>query len=286
MNHHNQPTEQEHFDVAAEAKRFIEQLRQVGSGPSAKPQRRLFLCVKCRREAPDDYHHDGGTYYCFEHTGDLAQQIGENVAEMLESIPEKFHWAKLRSTEMSERVAEINIIEARAAFERYLRGTVPWITLSGLSGVGKTSLAAAFIRTASIMAGRRQGHRGLIQARFFSANDIVAANRTHRLGSPDPHLIHLAKTVDWAVIDDVGNESPRSDLIKEILFARHDHNRHTLLTTALEQVQIEKRYGGGVARRMCENGALVLLKKVPTTEPVPVRKAPIPPLPGTEEGVA
>ncbi len=59
------------------------------------------------------------------------------------------------------------------------------------------------------------------------------------------------------VLDDLGrDEDIKSNPVPAIIADRHAEKRVTWITTELTPAEIAKRYGDGIARRICENAAV------------------------------
>ena len=244
-------------------------LEQIGIREKHKfTARRLYICVHCRNEAPSDYFHAGGTYYCPQCQGRSVQiRHLSHSQQIRESIPARYRWASLvtASAEMYQRVGERNIIAARVALHDMLGGDRTWTTLQGPAGVGKTSLAAAFVDGIAVMLERSKGDtmttNVLADTRFFTAPDLAKARREQRYGTEEHNIVRLAHQAPYAVIDEVGGEDSHSQVVSEILLSRYQHEKRTVITTALSYEQIVQRYGDGIARRLFDDGALVKMER-------------------------
>ena len=65
------------------------------------------------------------------------------------------------------------------------------------------------------------------------------------------------------LLDDLGKDADiKSNPVPAVIAERHDEERVTWITTELTPPEIAKRYGDGIARRICEN-ALVLRFALP-----------------------
>jgi DNA polymerase III delta prime subunit len=131
----------------------------------------------------------------------------------------------------------------------------------GASGSGKTTLAIALIRAL---------FESKIAAHPLTCDDDIEAilrdcrfAHAHRLGSAalvpgDPVEIKRAKRAAVLLIDDLGrDEDIKSNPVPAIIADRHAEERLTWITTELTPPEIAKRYGDGIARRICENAAVV-----------------------------
>jgi DNA replication protein DnaC len=146
--------------------------------------------------------------------------------------------------------------------------SVPFLTLVGKSGAGKTSTALA-IPVARYMlaysetwnAVRKLGgnetktstnkviDQRMFSWRFMHADDICTARKSTRLGE-EPY--ELKKAMDWnpLIIDDViGQKDPDGDLYRVIRY-REEHGYQTIITSGMLPPAIETAYGPQFSRRM------------------------------------
>ena len=131
----------------------------------------------------------------------------------------------------------------------------------GPAGAGKTTLSVALFRALL--------ERRIAAASFASDDDIDAVARhcrfvaAYRLGVAslvpgDPQEIKRAMRTPMLLIDDLGRDADiPSNPIAAIVAERHDEERATWITTELAPNEIADRYGGGIARRICENAFVV-----------------------------
>ena len=146
--------------------------------------------------------------------------------------------------------------------------SVPFLTLVGKTGAGKTSTALAipvarymlaYSKTwASIQkitqSPTQQTTNKLIDQRVFNwrfmhADDICTARKTSRLGE-EP--VEIRKAMEWnpLIIDDViGQKDVDGDLYRVIRY-REEHGYQTIITTGIVSSAVETAYGAQFSRRM------------------------------------
>lgn len=176
---------------------------------------------------------------------DLARERARQVErerrrlETLERrLPEAFRWARRDAPELRARVAHAT--PARLVDEI---GASPRVVLTGGAGTGKTSLAVAALREA-LAAGRRGA--------FVSSFELATAPARAELGA-EPAAVRRALRAEILVLDELGTE-PRtpSSAVPEVVYARHLAGRATWITTPFEADELARRYGDGIARRICD----------------------------------
>ena len=146
--------------------------------------------------------------------------------------------------------------------------SVPFLTLVGKSGAGKTSTALAipvarymlaYAKTWTAVQGMtdkvsQSSTNKVIDQRMFSwrfmhADDICTARKATRLGE-EPQEIR--KAMDWnpLIIDDViGQKDVDGDLYRVIRY-REEHGYQTIITSGMLPPAIETAYGPQFSRRM------------------------------------
>lgn len=127
------------------------------------------------------------------------------------------------------------------------------ITIAGMPGSGKTSLAAALVRWIY--------PRHTLRVEWFSAQKLVRAQAGHPLGHGDPREVSEATRAGLLILDDLGNEPTHAlSPISPILFAREESGLPTwIISTLLDKKAVADRYDGGVARRAFELADLIVL---------------------------
>lgn len=166
------------------------------------------------------------------------------------TIPSHFRWATFESAELGQRCGADGPRMARAALDALRCGVSESVVFMGPARAGKTSLACAVLRCAI----DTLPHLGY-SARFVSASLLGRSRRDGRMGET-PILVSQAVQSSFLLLDDVGQEV-ESDVIREVIQARHDADRPMLVTTFFGESAIAQRYGGGIAGRLFERSAVV-----------------------------
>jgi hypothetical protein len=179
-------------------------------------------------------------------------------------IPEQLLWSTLAAPELRTRTRDADVravlrllpeLLALAAGTKTPFAGTPIVLLAGPPGAGKSSIAAAAARVAL-----ERLRLGRPAVRWLGALEAEQAMRTTRLGTPDPEVVASAKTRPFTVLDDVGQEANdgATQALKDIVAARHEKGRATLVTTGLPLEQLGARYGGGFLRRVMCGGTVVV----------------------------
>ena len=158
---------------------------------------------------------------------------------------------------------------------------VPFLTLVGKTGAGKTSTALAIpvarymlayaatwtsvkdlIHTGSptAQATNKVIDQRMFTWRFMHADDICTARRTSKLGE-EPRELTSAMSSNPLIIDDViGQKDVDGDLYR-VLRHREEHGYQTIITSGLPYAGIEGAYGPQFARRMFSGVTKVIERK-------------------------
>jgi DNA replication protein DnaC len=160
----------------------------------------------------------------------------ERRSKSLASIPARFAWAKLTAPELAARVG-LRDPQAVAAKVLAAAGAV----FAGPSGSGKTSFAVACMR------------ERLLGAMYLPAIRLGVARLQSKLGDGEADQVEQAIRADLLVLDDIGQEAKTAtNAVRDVVFARHDAERPTWVTTGLDSRQLAELYGDGFLRRLLE----------------------------------
>lgn len=219
---------------------------------------------------------------------DLSYDPERSIARgcaLLESqratIPERYRWARFTHARFAERVrASARVIE-RARTKLLGKSAL----LFGPTGAGKTTLACAllaelFADGEAVVRSRafRRAESGgwdsaawtgdeyarfalARMARFMSTSDLARAPRETPLGR-EPELVRDAIAASYLVLDDLGTDVTieRSTAVRDVIMARHDRAKPTVVTTFMAVEDLTAHYGAGVVRRLQDGIAFVQLE--------------------------
>jgi len=182
---------------------------------------------------------------CSIAAAEQAKQI-DRAESALATIPRRFAWARLDAPELAMRVRVQG--DLKTASERIL-GAARAI-FAGPSGSGKTSLACACLRL-------RPG------GMFVSALRLGTARIQSAAGQGEADLVERSIAAPLLLIDEIGGEQKTAtNAVRDVIFARHDADLPTWVTTGFRSDQLAEMYGDGFVRRLLEDAYVVQLGKV------------------------
>lgn len=171
---------------------------------------------------------------------DLARARGLAIA----SIPPRYSWAAVDAPDLAARVRCKGSLAETVARVLGARRVI----FAGPSGSGKTSLACACLR-------QRVPH-GV----FMSALRLGVARSQGALGQGEPPEVAAAIAAPVLLLDEVGGEQKTAtNAVRDVLFARHDLDLPTWITTGFTSKQLGETYGDGALRRLIEDAYVVRL---------------------------
>lgn len=167
----------------------------------------------------------------------------ESRDRALATIPQRYAWAALGTPLLAERVRASS--DLKSLSERIL-GAANAI-LSGPSGAGKTSLGCACLRA-------RPG------GEYVSALRLGVARIQSAAGQGEASLVERCMSARLLLIDEVGGEGKTAtNAVRDVVFARHDADLPTWITTGFGREQLAEMYGDGFVRRITEGAVVVRL---------------------------
>lgn len=159
-------------------------------------------------------------------------------------IPPRYAWSTFDAPELPSRVRDRMAVATSRALAA---GRIDRVVFCGNAGSGKTSLACCMLR--ALM------DRG-IACRFVTAGELAFARAHASLGS-EAIEVDRAMDADVLLIDDLGEGDPITahSAVGHVIHTRHARGLPFVITTARSVVDIDKKYGSGIARRLLEDGA-------------------------------
>lgn len=182
---------------------------------------------------------------CSNHAAKIADEVIEAArARSACGIPKRYQWARLEGSEIAARVQTTDRIDKIA--RRVL--AAQRVVFAGPSGAGKTSLACACLREASL------------RGSFVSAIALGSARIQYAAGHGEAPLVARAMTAPLVLIDEVGGEGKTAtNAVRDVIFARYDADLPTWITTGFSYPELVSLYGDGITRRLTEGVTVVKL---------------------------
>lgn len=169
-------------------------------------------------------------------------------AESTRTIPERF-----RTPCEQARVVGFDLSRADGFADSLATAQRLSFVICGVAGTGKTSLACEVLR-------RAIESRPWLPHRFQCCIELGHCRSDAGYGST-PTTVAESIRAATLVLDDLGQEDVKGrEVVREVVHARHNRGRPTLITTWIESDQeLASRYGEGTARRITEKAARVKL---------------------------
>jgi DNA replication protein DnaC len=168
----------------------------------------------------------------------------------------RWEWARFDNDEFRNAVSQ-KLLRAVERWEPSMGNLV----LCSDTGAGKTSLYVAKVHSVykrEFEIAKTGEKDNWWRFTFVTALDLVAARRGHKLGTSEPRIIRQAlETNGVLILDEVGYEDLRDQLILEIADARYKNKAPTILTTGRKPEEFAARYGAACWRRFTEGGNVV-----------------------------
>ena len=202
----------------------------------------------------------------------------QDAVEKIRCIPDRFR--QVVATMLADGVPPA-IAELTPALDQ--TGTaVPFLTLVGKTGAGKTSTALALPVARYMLAyaatygsvegivapGGSKSHAtkaiigGTVTAwRFMHADDICTCRRSSKLGE-EPRAVEWGMAHHPLIIDDVIGQKDQDGDLYRVIRHREENGYQTIITSGLPFAGIEGAYGPQFARRMFA-GVTKLIERKP-----------------------
>ncbi len=145
-------------------------------------------------------------------------------------------------------------VERKAAIEEgHSFAGKPYVALCGISGTGKSHLAAACMRRYVELR-----PRAALRIRMYDCIELASEERRHSLGEGFSPAVERARNLELLVLDDLGSEpnNPTSP-IPALIAHRYNLGLSTWVTTWLTPEKMSERYGDGIARKVFGRAALI-----------------------------
>jgi len=185
------------------------------------------------------------------------------LADAVESIPERFRNAHKWTWDKKRQ----RVIDAAVATGGHL-------LLTGLPGQGKSAIACAILgrRLQSVQhdCATWAEVEDASTIRFISDPDLCRAEAMHPLGSKVDSPMYMAGLhASLLVLDDLGFDlASRRHPGAELVMARYNARRPTIVTTGHTRSVVEERWGGGVGRRIWTQSFGINCDEFPAMEAV------------------
>ncbi|MGH3427822.1 MAG: ATP-binding protein [Mycobacteriales bacterium] len=176
------------------------------------------------------------------------------------TVPKALSWVSFDEPDLGDWVTDDHAIErARASVG------APLVTLVGPAGAGKTTLALCvlheFVQRGSRKGAKFHDRRMAANMLFTTAIDLVHARAEHPLGEREPPLVTRAERASVLVLDELGAVNDPHQTVFSILHHRHANEAPTIVTTWMSALEVTRAYGGGIARRLWQDGVVIEVRK-------------------------
>lgn len=222
---------------------------------------RAYLCKSCA---------DAAERLSREHEARMVALAAEErralYAGKITMVPRAFR--DVRFANLDGRVAR------REAIDRAKRAIgSPIVTIQGVAGTGKTSLAAAMFGACidGAVAGDARMAALAESAVWTNSIAIARARREHPLGQGEAPLIVECRLASMLVVDDLGLESEREserEAISTLLYERHADDRATVVTVGFGASDLKQKYGDGIMRRLTQKSYATVIRTDINTDKV------------------
>lgn len=135
---------------------------------------------------------------------------------------------------------------------RRWRATEGSLTIIGPTGRQKSTLAVALCIDRMERATTPEQVRLAAGIRYMLASDLDKARQEHSLGRDEAPLIRSAVRATVLVLDDLGKEKTKGEVITSVLERRYNAGLPNLLTSELSLERLGERYGLSDRRRVAE----------------------------------
>ncbi len=172
-------------------------------------------------------------------------------------MPEVHATARLSDwpTSTTQQARVLRIATKFAERFPYIRAGGLSLSLCGGVGTGKSRLACSVLRH---VIEHGAGGRYTTAAGIFREVKEVWRNNSD---ASETQVLHAYTSPDLLVVDEIGvghNSPTDASLLTEIIGARYDAERPTIVATNLSPIELERHLGPRVADRLAERGAVLV----------------------------
>lgn len=204
-------------------------------------------CARCCREIAKA-NADG---VCFDCQREAAAKADLLLAERdaLATIPQRFQWVHGAHAQLADILGAPSTQWVGKRVKQLLAEPLPFVTITGQKGAGKTCLAVAMMRAQ------------LGGAFYIAAHQLAVSVSQHGLGQGDPYPMSRALSAPLLVLDELRDpgSAPAKVALERVLWERYDANLRTIITTGLTRAQVVSLFGEGAERRLFDEAVLVPL---------------------------
>lgn len=174
--------------------------------------------------------------------------VATSIRETLPAFVRQGHPANLET-----RIGSPGLL----AFARSVPG-VSWLIL-GPTGAGKTVAAALAFRRLLAAGVADPGVPWFMAAgaSWYDASELARARRGWPLGQGDPPEHERAARASILFLDDLGQERLDDGSVRDVLNARYESERPTVVTTGLRMSELVTRYDAQLVRRILQGGTIL-----------------------------
>ena len=188
--------------------------------------------------------------------------ISSEIGFARETLPPWQDWATFAKLEKHPAMHR-RIFEAA----RDWRHDAGSLVLIGPTGVGKSAcahaiaqriLAAAMATPLGVDWDKQIARRVASGMRWVGGSKLALARKQSRLGDGEAYEVKEAIDATLLIVEELGYEQVVGDgVIFDVINARYERKRHTIVTSGRSEAELVERYGAALMRRLREPGTVV-----------------------------